>query len=186
MGKKEKLMEIARKLFAEKGFYGTPTALIAKEAGISNGMLFHIFTNKEKLIHALYFDYKDRLYEYTQKQVYKGATLKESIYTLWLAALEFNIENPDDFIFLLQFENSPYYSFDIEKEHRYVQLSIELAEQGIEKKIFKDIPPTFLYHTISAQLQVAVKFFRRNEAHIKQSKLVDHFFESAWDSIAIK
>ena len=109
LDKRTKLMNAAKVLFSEDGFYGTPTAKIAKEAGVSNGILFHYFPTKAALIHVLYFDIKDRIFNYSVSQIYKEATLKESIYTLWLAAVEWNLENPQDFEFMLQFENSPYY-----------------------------------------------------------------------------
>ena len=105
MEKRILLMNTARELFAEHGFYGTATARIAKEAKVSNGILFHYFPTKKELIHALYNDLKDRIFKYTNEQIYKEATLKESVYTLWLAAVEWYMEHPSDFLFMQQFEN---------------------------------------------------------------------------------
>src|SRR5574343_1100048 len=137
MDKRTKLMHTAKRLFSENGFYGTATARIAKEAGVSNGILFHYFPTKDDLIKAMYFDIKDRIFHYSLGQVYKGATLKESIYTLWLAAVEWNLENPDDFLFMQQYENSPFRNEELERSHRYVQMSLELAEKGIADGFFK-------------------------------------------------
>ncbi len=56
--KKTAIVATAVRLFTERGgFHGTPpTSLIAREAGISNGTLFHYFPTKEELINFAYFD----------------------------------------------------------------------------------------------------------------------------------
>ena len=41
--KQKAVMEAALKLFTEKGFHGTPTSKIAKDAKVATGTLFHYF-----------------------------------------------------------------------------------------------------------------------------------------------
>ena len=72
MDKRTKLMLTAKKLFSKHGFYGTATARIAKDAGVSNGILFHYFSTKDKLIEAMYFDVKDRIFHYSLGQIYNA------------------------------------------------------------------------------------------------------------------
>lgn len=183
MDKRTLLMISARKLFAENGFYGTATARIAKEAKVSNGILFHYFPTKEELIKAMYLDLKDRLFKYSIEQVYKGATLKESIYTLWLAAIEWNLENEEDFEFMQQYDNSPYYSEEVEKSHRYVQMSLELAENGVNQGVFKKIPPILHFKMLSGMVTTAVRFFKQNPEMIENIEFRNNLFEMAWDAI---
>ena len=56
--KRKKIIEISLKLFVERGFHGTPTSLIAKEAGIANGTLFNYFKTKDILINEVYKEIK--------------------------------------------------------------------------------------------------------------------------------
>jgi AcrR family transcriptional regulator len=184
MTKKQLLMLTARRLFAEKGFYGTPTAKIAEIAGVSNGILFHYFPSKDILIKALYQDIKERLFNYALTQIYHGATLKESIYTLWLASVEWNLENPEDFEFMLQFENSPYYSVEIEKSHRYVQMNLELIEQGLEQGIFKHFSALFVVRILASLVETTVKYLRQNQNLIDDFEYKNRLFELAWDAIS--
>ncbi|MEY3236202.1 MAG: hypothetical protein RI883_303 [Bacteroidota bacterium] len=177
------LIDSAKKLFSENGFYATPTAKIAKEAGVSNGILFHYFPTKTELIHAMYYDIKDRIFKYSMSQIYKEATLKESIYTLWLAAVEWNLENSEDFDFMLQFENSPYFSTEIEKKHEYVQMIIELAEQGRQQSVFKDIDPLLLFQIMSCLVETNVKFLKKNTSLQNDVEFKNRLFEIAWDAI---
>ena len=46
------VIEVARRHFAERGYYGTPTAAIADDAGISHAYLFRLFPTKQDLFAA--------------------------------------------------------------------------------------------------------------------------------------
>ncbi len=46
---RRRIIEAAMRLFAQHGFDRTSTAIIAKEAGVSQGIIFHYFENKRKL-----------------------------------------------------------------------------------------------------------------------------------------
>ncbi len=176
-------MNSARELFAQKGFYATPTALIAKQAGVSNGILFHYFPTKDVLINALYNDLKDRMFSYSVGQVYKAATVKESIYTLWLAIIEWNIENEHDFDFVRQYENSSYYDQNNERAHRYVQLFLEFIQKGIDEQRFKPMDPFFLYKLISSMVQSTVLHVRSNAQLINEAEKKNQLFELVWDAL---
>jgi AcrR family transcriptional regulator len=51
--KQIKILNTALELFAEEGFHGTSTNKIAKAAGVSEGLIFRHFKNKEGLLHAI-------------------------------------------------------------------------------------------------------------------------------------
>jgi AcrR family transcriptional regulator len=55
--KREAIMAAATRVFAAQGL-GAPTALIAREAGVSNGSLFTYFKTKAELINQLYLELK--------------------------------------------------------------------------------------------------------------------------------
>ena len=47
---RKKLLASAKKLFAEKGFSGTPVRMINREIGMADGLLYHYFPNGKKEI----------------------------------------------------------------------------------------------------------------------------------------
>jgi hypothetical protein len=51
--KKELILETALRLFADEGFDTTSTSKIAREAGVSEGLIFRHFLNKEGLMDAV-------------------------------------------------------------------------------------------------------------------------------------
>ena len=57
---RERVLTAARELFAERGFSGTPLALIAQKSGISDGLILHHFQTKENLYRQLLEDLAGR------------------------------------------------------------------------------------------------------------------------------
>jgi AcrR family transcriptional regulator len=51
--RKVQIMEAAVKVFARKGIIGTKMSMIAAEAGISHGLLYHYFESKDELFTTL-------------------------------------------------------------------------------------------------------------------------------------
>lgn len=51
--KQEKILLASLKLFAQNGYHGTSTSRVAREAGVSEGLIFRHFTNKEGLLKAI-------------------------------------------------------------------------------------------------------------------------------------
>ena len=47
--KRQRILESARRCFGERGFAGATVAAIAADAGVSNGLLYQFFRNKEHL-----------------------------------------------------------------------------------------------------------------------------------------
>ncbi len=54
--KKELILEAALKLFAQNSYHNTTINLIAKEAGVSKGLMYNYFKNKEELVRVLLID----------------------------------------------------------------------------------------------------------------------------------
>ena len=51
--KQEKILQAALQLFAKEGYHATSTSKVAKLAGVSEGLIFRHFGNKEGLLHAI-------------------------------------------------------------------------------------------------------------------------------------
>lgn len=58
--KQENIITAALDLFAKEGFRNTPTSKIAKQAGVSEGLIFRHFTNKDGLLEAIVNEGEER------------------------------------------------------------------------------------------------------------------------------
>jgi AcrR family transcriptional regulator len=56
MTKKSAILEAALQLFSEMEYTGTSTRMIAMKAGVSEGLIFRHFKNKEGLLNVLLAD----------------------------------------------------------------------------------------------------------------------------------
>lgn len=62
---KSKILKAAKKLFAQKGFDGTSTRQIVKEAGVNISLISYYFRNKENLFFSLFdnFVIEEKIYD---------------------------------------------------------------------------------------------------------------------------
>lgn len=67
--KKETILQTALQLFADQGYENTPTSQIAKVAGVSEGLIFRHFENKEGLFKAILDEGQARLQQYVDRIV---------------------------------------------------------------------------------------------------------------------
>ncbi|TNE68893.1 TetR/AcrR family transcriptional regulator [bacterium] len=89
--KKEQILDAALKLFAEQGYASTSTAKIAKAAGVSEGLIFRHFENKEGLLRAIMNHGKAQI-----DQLYKQASTFSNPKDVLASILSFPFLIPKD------------------------------------------------------------------------------------------
>lgn len=95
--RRTQILEVAIKLFSQRGFSGTTTREIARSAGVSEAMVFKHFANKEDLYSAL-LDLKacDRKIQNRFEDLVKKTEAKDDFgvfYTMALNALNYHSED---------------------------------------------------------------------------------------------
>ena len=185
MDKKKLLLDAALKLFVEYGFHGTPTSLIAKEAGVANGTLFHYFKTKDELIVALYVDIKNRMSAYVFENAKGQASFKETVKEQYLAALFWSLDNQLQFRFVEQFKNSPYLSQIAPDEiEASVKPYYDMLRMGIKEKIIKPHPVDLLFTLINSQTYGINQYLMANNfSKAKQHQVISDSFEMLWTMI---
>jgi len=106
----DKIIEIASKLFLEKGFDGTTTNEIARQADISIGSLYQYFNNKESIVEALADRYVEALREVTASVVETDVadmTTATAVDALLDPILRFHLSYPEFRMLWLGTEVSP-------------------------------------------------------------------------------
>jgi AcrR family transcriptional regulator len=61
--RREAVIRAGMQVFADRGYNGTPTAEVAKAAGISHAYLFRLFPTKAELVQAIVERSNERIYE---------------------------------------------------------------------------------------------------------------------------
>ncbi|HXX55549.1 MAG TPA: TetR/AcrR family transcriptional regulator, partial [Methanoregula sp.] len=131
---REKILAAALGLFTERGFSGTPTSLISKEAGVSTGTLFFYFSTKEELIDTLYRRIKGEAAQAMGRGLFDGMTVREKLRRLGQNAVGWGLENKEKLKFMEQFAHSPLVSTSAQEEGMSHFLFLqELVREGIRE-----------------------------------------------------
>ena len=158
-GKKEQLLEIAIKEFAEKGYDNSSLNNILKETGISKGTFYYHFKNKEDLyayiISILIEEKKNFLQKNFNAEIYKQ-DIFSILKNLTNLGLEFARSNPQINKFAESFmkekDNEIYHKMinkfaSAPNTYEYIDNLIEISYQRGE--IREDLPKDFVKRIVS-------------------------------------
>lgn len=185
MDKRERLLQTALELFVSQGFNDTPTSKIAKEAGIATGTLFYFFPTKDELIISLYLKLKGQAAESINAALAEVKSTKEIIRTYYTESLKWSLRNPNEFLFLAQFSNSPYLK-KIGSDEISAQIApvLQLFSLAIEEQQIADIDVNLLYALISNQVFGVNQYLSSNQFSNKaQHKIIEDTFSMFWKMI---
>ena len=186
MDKREKIIEVALRLFVDNGFHGTPTSKIAQEAGVANGTLFQYFKTKDELVVELYISVKENMAEFIKKNTTKSDNLKEVMESQFLASLFWALDNMVKFKFIQQFHTSPYIG-KVEQEiiQSQVMPHLSLIQNGINEGIIKKLPVDFVYSLISSQTFGVYQYLvSKPFTKVQQHDIIEQTFELLWDMVS--
>ncbi len=143
---REKILSTALTLFTERGFFGTPTSLISKEAGVATGTLFFYFATKEELIDTLYRRIKSEAAQAMCRNFNTEKTALAKLRRIGYNAIEWGIENPAKQKFMEQFAHSSFVSTTAHEEGMSHFLFLQdLVRDGIREGSIRDIDPGLLF-----------------------------------------
>jgi AcrR family transcriptional regulator len=182
--KEMQIMNASLNLFVERGFHGTSTAEIAKSAGVATGTLFHYFKSKEELINRLYLYSKECMIGEVSGQYNHKKSFKENIKSLWMALVDFGINNSNMFQFILSFHCSPYITSLTKKEiETKYEGVMEAYIVGIEKQEIKDVPYELIADYLWGNIVTTVTYLEKYPAE-KNSEIKEMSFDLFWDGIS--
>jgi AcrR family transcriptional regulator len=110
--KRQRLLNAAIHLFHARGFWDTPTALVAREAGVANGTLFNYFPSKSSLVDAVYLSLKQDWADYmlAPEGNQAGMDLRQQMRWFWRRAIDWALNHPDRYALLMQMKISEHIS----------------------------------------------------------------------------
>ena len=137
--KRAAIVQTAIRLFTERGFYGTPTSMIALESGVGNGTLFNYFPTKEILINSVYHEIKERFGACLSTGVSDEKTIDDKAWRIWCNMIRWGVDNPNEFLFIEQFSASPFITkIPAEEVVKDYSMMVEVFNEVIKKGPLKD------------------------------------------------
>ena len=184
--KREKLLNTALKLFAEKSVQSTSTAEIAREAGTAAGTLFLYFPTKQDLIHALVLQISKQEGEAIQTLLTPDLSARDRFFAIWEGSIRWLLENPEAYQYAQQVRDSGLISPEVSLESgKHFSFYYEAIQKGLEEGSLKPFPIDliggFLYQDI-----VAVMNYIRMQSNPDGLELsIRQGFDLFWDGIKI-
>ena len=153
--KKQAIFESTLELIRNHGFHGAPMSLVAKNAGVAAGTIYHYFESKERLICELYEFNRERIKEVIRGALEENGSLKEKFFRVWTGLYKFYVKQPNVLIFFEQFVNSP---FNVDKypNHFRGQLYTFFSE-GIKSGKLKPIKTEILLVMVMGSITATAK-----------------------------
>jgi TetR/AcrR family fatty acid metabolism transcriptional regulator len=143
--KRQRIIEAAVKVFAEKGFYNAKVSEIARASGVANGTIYLYFRNKDDILISLFEEEMKRIIERMKAEIEReqGAVRKIEKFALMHLSL---IEENKGLAEVLQVELRQSSKFMKEYRNRrfaeYVNLISAIIRQGQKEGVVRaDVMP---------------------------------------------
>ncbi|MFN2271946.1 MAG: TetR/AcrR family transcriptional regulator [Anaerolineae bacterium] len=182
--KRSAILETTLDLISKRGFHNTPMSVIAKEAGVSTGIIYHYFSSKEELILELYKEIKYNMIRAVLEGHSEQAPYRERFLLWWRQLIRYYIDHQKEAKFLEQFENSPYYDPKLQEifAGELMPFIDSFFVQGIQEDVLKNIPLE-----ISAELSFGVAMSLAKQ-HIRgainlDDEAIDAAANASWDAL---
>nr|WP_321349343.1 TetR/AcrR family transcriptional regulator [uncultured Methanoregula sp.] len=183
--KQEAILDAALRLFTERGFFGTPTSLISKEAGVATGTLFFYFKTKEELIDTLYLRVKAEAAEAMCRGLEGEPDAKAKLNRLGRNAIAWGMKNPKKMKFMEFFAHSPFVSTTAQEEgmSRFLFL-LDLIEEGIREGSIRNYDPKLLIFMMASSFSGLIARIAAAESDAEREQIMNQGMEFIWSGFS--
>jgi AcrR family transcriptional regulator len=185
MDKKEEILKAFLELIIKNGFHATPMSLVANTSRISIGTIYHYFKSKEDLINELYSTLKEKFGSNLKLKDNIDLNPKDRFFLNCRNIFLYYIENPSDFLFFEQYDNSPFISKKTKEENfKHYKFLWDFLEQGIQSGFLRKMPVTLTLSLTYSNIKSIIKLHLSGDLEITED-LLNATVQSAWDAVRI-
>ena len=179
------IIEASIDLFAQSGFWNTPTSKIVKHAKISTGTLFNYFGSKDGLIDEVFLELRQEQAAHAAVGYPEKGTIKERVEHIWFRHIDWGVRHSARHRLLQQLRMSDLVSNDAYDRSWYEwSFANTLIPEAIEAGVYRDVPVKFVVWLAFAQRDTATDY--AIAAGLSDMALTRHIarsFEIYWDGI---
>lgn len=140
----DRIKEAARKIFMQKGYKGTTSRDIAKEAGLNVALTNYYFRKKEKLFKIIFLETAHEFLDEIINILNRPIELPKKIRLIMEKELEMQLQDPDMFVFFYSEIKNNVKNFMSEMgivTDKFLEKWNEQIEENVKKKIIRKISP---------------------------------------------
>lgn len=149
---RERILRQASQLFARKGYTGTSTREIAAAVGIRQPSLFHHFASKREILETLLAYSVEDAAENARRHARAKGSAAERLYHFVFEDTAYLCRSPYDLsgvhvTEIMQDDDFVFWHDRLERLHEAIR---DMVRQGVERREFVDVDPTFAQEMITA------------------------------------
>lgn len=180
---REKILDAALALFAERGFHGASMPALAERAGVASGTPYRHFDGKEQIVNEVYRRTKSALMDALLEGFPFDAPEREQHRTFFFRMVAFFRERPVVFDFLELHHHQPYLDAEnLELERRGLALVRAFFEQGRRARVTRAMPAEALAAIVWGVFSGLTKAARLGHLALSD-ELWAHAEACAWDAV---
>lgn len=180
--KQQAILDAAVEVFAERGFWDTPTSLISRTAGVADGTLFNYFKTKDDLISDVYLTIKHELADQLMEGMAAHQGFRDKLQHTWNEYVDWAVENPAKFDVLQQIGTS----YELSEEVRAAGMEPfadlqALASQSIALGELKEYPVEYLGVVLEGLMVATIRHIVQHPEGRAAFKRIG--FEILWNGV---
>jgi AcrR family transcriptional regulator len=180
--KRTAILQAATRVIVSRGL-GAPTALIAEEAGVSNGSIFTYFETKADLFNQLYLELKAGMACAALERLPTGAELRAQAFHVWSNSMEWAASSPEKRRALAQLDVSDEITpASRAAAHKTMAPIAELLERSRANGPIRDAPMAFVIAIMNALTDATMDFMIRDPTNADKHCQVG--FDALWRVLA--
>ncbi|TCL06224.1 TetR/AcrR family transcriptional regulator [Sodalis ligni] len=175
--KRSAIMDAAIRIIATRGV-SAPTALIAKEAGVSNGSLFTYFGTKAELLNQLYLELKTEMASATMGAL-PTEDIRSQMASAWFGWIRWAVSNPNKHRTLAHLAVSGEISEKSRESGNRSMAGIgRLLDQSRANGVMRDAPLALVAGVMGAVAETTVDYIIKDPANADAHCAVS--FDAIW------
>ena len=185
--RREEILALASRIFADKGYASTTVREIADAAGILSGSLYHHFDSKESMLDEIMHGFLDYTVAQYRATVDKGGDPLDVLRALVREAFKSLGGNPaalavmiNEFNFLVQF---PRFAYLREGAEETEWLWVGVIEEGMRTGVFRsDLDARMIYRFMRDSIWISVRWYRPDGKY-RPDEIADFYLELILDGL---
>lgn len=183
--RRQELLDLSARLFADRGYGATTVRDIADEAGILSGSLYHHFDSKETMVDEILSSFLDELFSEYRRIVAQDIGARQKLEAVVVESFA-GIDKHHDAVAIFQNEakhlaQSERFSYLNDRGREFRELWVRILEDGVRTGAFRaGLDVDLVFRFIRDTVWVAVRWYRpggRLSAHDVAEQYLDILLE---------
>ncbi|MFD7246175.1 TetR/AcrR family transcriptional regulator [Streptomyces massasporeus] len=188
--RREELLAIAARVFAEQGYNATTVRKIADAAGMLAGSLYYHFDSKESMLDEILSGFLDELWARYDAVLGAGLGPRETLEALVTESFR-EIDRHLDAVAIYQKESRhlgarPHFAYLVDSQQKFEKAWLGTLERGVAAKVFRaDLDVRLTYRFLRDTVWVAASWYRPGGRHSPE-EIARQYLSMVLEGVALR